>query len=263
MPYIVAVRNTDVNTFFKYMVHLRGLGVRILRGAQAVVFLSAAYRDTVLRTYVPAALREEIAAKSVCIPNGIDPFWHRTACPREDYTPPLHVLYAGVIDKNKNTDATLAAVELLRARGQEVLFTCVGEARDAAAVQALRGKDYVLLLDKADKAALQGIYRQNHVFCMPSLHETFGLVYAEAMSQGLPVLYTRGQGFDGQFPEGEVGFSVDPSDPADIADKLLQCLKDYPARSARAAENSARFNWETIAGRYEALYRGEFSCVSR
>lgn len=40
---------------------------------------------------------------------------------------------------------------------------------------------------------------------MPSHKETFGLVYAEAMSQGLPIIYTKNQGFDGQFPDGYVG----------------------------------------------------------
>src|SRR5690606_14547065 len=30
IPYVVAVRNTDVNTFFKYMIHLRKLGIEIL-----------------------------------------------------------------------------------------------------------------------------------------------------------------------------------------------------------------------------------------
>ena len=29
---------------------------------------------------------------------------------------------------------------------------------------------------------------------MPSKHETFGLVYAEAMTQGLPVIYTKNEG---------------------------------------------------------------------
>ena len=38
------------------------------------------------------------------------------------------------------------------------------------------------------------IYRENDIYVMPSIIETFGLVYAEAMSQGLPVIYTRGQG---------------------------------------------------------------------
>ena len=38
IPYIVAVRNTDVNTF-KYMIHLRSLGIKILRKAERIVFI--------------------------------------------------------------------------------------------------------------------------------------------------------------------------------------------------------------------------------
>ena len=45
---------------------------------------------------------------------------------------------------------------------------------------------------------------------MTSLGESFGLTYAEAMSQGVPVIYSKGQGFDGQFKEGVVGYHVDP-----------------------------------------------------
>lgn len=32
---------------------------------------------------------------------------------------------------------------------------------------------------------------------MPSFKETFGLVYAEALSRFIEVIYTKGQGFDG------------------------------------------------------------------
>ena len=40
--YVVAVRNTDVNFFFRLMPHLRKRGVEILRNAKAVFFLSEA-----------------------------------------------------------------------------------------------------------------------------------------------------------------------------------------------------------------------------
>ena len=43
---------------------------------------------------------------------------------------------------------------------------------------------------------------------MPSRYETFGLVYGEAMSQGLPIIYSKGQGVDGYFKEGTVGYGV-------------------------------------------------------
>ena len=47
IPYGVAVRNTDVNNFFKMMPHLRGRGIKIMLGAKAVFFLSEAYREQV------------------------------------------------------------------------------------------------------------------------------------------------------------------------------------------------------------------------
>lgn len=37
-PYIVAVRDTDLNSFFKYMIYLRPLGQRILREAYKIIF---------------------------------------------------------------------------------------------------------------------------------------------------------------------------------------------------------------------------------
>src|SRR5699024_3580015 len=40
IPYIVTVRNTDINAFFKKRIFLRSRGVKILKNASAVIFLS-------------------------------------------------------------------------------------------------------------------------------------------------------------------------------------------------------------------------------
>ena len=77
---------------------------------------------------------------------------------------------------------------------------------------------------------------------MPSKTETFGLVYAEAMSQGLPVIYTRGQGFDGQFEEGEVGYSVDCKDKKEISMKIIDIINNYDVISRNAINLVDRYN---------------------
>src|SRR5665648_1101837 len=51
IPYIVAVRNTDANIFFRKMIHLRRIGVQILKNADHVIFLSKPYRDEVIQRY--------------------------------------------------------------------------------------------------------------------------------------------------------------------------------------------------------------------
>ena len=80
------------------------------------------------------------------------------------------------------------------------------------------------------------------------------MVYLEAMSQGVPVLYTKGQGFDGQFPEGEVGFSVPCGDTAAQADALCRVMEDYSARSARCIERAREYAWERIARKWMKAY---------
>ena len=62
---------------------------------------------------------------------------------------------------------------------------------------------------------------------MPSFHETFGLVYIEAMSQGLPIIYTKGEGIDGYFKEATVGYSVNPKDVKNIVKKIEMIIHNY------------------------------------
>lgn len=89
---------------------------------------------------------------------------------------------------------------------------------------------------------------------LPSLNETFGLVYAEAMSQGLPVIFTRGQGFDGQFPDGQIGYSVPPKSPSAIADAVEKIARELSPMSHRALRAATRFDWNRITTRYDELY---------
>lgn len=90
---------------------------------------------------------------------------------------------------------------------------------------------------------------------MPSHHETFSLVHAEAMSQGLPVIYSRGQGFDGQFEDGVVGFSVQYDSPEEIAEKVIDIINNYEAISQNCVEKADKFDWDKIAGKYIEIYK--------
>ena len=47
--------------------------------------------------------------------------------------------------------------------------------------------------------------KEHQIFAMPSFNETFGLVYIEALSQNLPILYTKSEGIYKYFEEGHFG----------------------------------------------------------
>jgi L-malate glycosyltransferase len=89
---------------------------------------------------------------------------------------------------------------------------------------------------------------------MPSFNETFGLVYIEAMSQGLPVIYSKGQGIDGYFNEGKVGFSVNPGNISDIATRIENILENYDEMNKNAITAVKEFKWSKIADKYIDIY---------
>lgn len=105
------------------------------------------------------------------------------------------------------------------------------------------------------KEELAAVYEEKDMFIMVSKCESFGLVYAEAMSQGLPVIYSKGQGFDGQFPEGTVGYGVPSTEPQEILHAVEEILQEYEAMSLRCVENSKVFQWETFVSRYYEIYK--------
>lgn len=257
IPYVVAIRNTDVNDFFRLMPHLRSRGVAIMRDAAAVFFLSDAYRKQVFEKYVPQKYHDEIAAKTHIIPNGIDDFWleHAPEKVTKDLSDKkVKLVYAGRIEKNKNIPTTQKAMAILREKGYDVTLTVIGRAADPKEAALVESDPYTTCIPHRPKEELIESYKASDIFVMPSFMESFGLVYAEAMSQGLPVLYSRGQGFDKQFPDGTVGFPVDPNAPSSVAQAIEQVLKRYSEIANHALQNVNRFNWDTICQKYACIY---------
>ncbi len=258
VPYTVTIQNTDIYTFFKKMPHLRGMGRRILRDASAVFFISLPHREETLTKYVKEADREVIRQKSHVIPLGIDKFWLENLAPPRSKPPEgmLRVGYVGEITRNKNIQALARAVELLRARGTEATLDAVGEIVDAGEVRKLSAYPFVTLHKCCPKEELIGHYRRFDLFALVSKRETFGLVCAEAMTQGLPLVYSRGQGFDKQFPDGEAGYPADCRDPQDIVNAIVRVIEQYEALSERCVSQCGRFDWDRVAAAYSEVFSG-------
>lgn len=167
----------------------------------------------------------------------------------------MNIIYAGRIDKNKNITTTQKALEILRKEGYDVRFTVVGKVADKQMFHRIERDRYTEYIPAQPKEKLIELYRKNDIFVMPSFQESFGLVYAEAMSQGLPVVYTRGQGFDGQFPEGTVGHSVAAGVPQEIANAIVDILENLNRYSENAIAGSGKFRWDEITDSYLKIYK--------
>jgi len=259
IPYIVSVRNTDINVFFKYMFHLRGLGRIIINNAKNVIFLSPAYRDFVIQKFVSKKNRQIILNKSYVIPNGIDEYFlkNKFTGQRKIDINFIKIIYVGELYPNKNPETTIKVCELLLKKGYNVKFTIVGEILNRRYHEIISKHSFIEYYPKCPKEELVSHLRASDILVMPSIRETFGLVYAEAMSQGLPVIYSIKQGFEGHFENGVVGYAVKSFDYRDISQKIIDLYNNYELFSERCVSLVDRFDWKTIAEQYAKMYGKE------
>src|SRR5690606_37321135 len=102
-PYIVTIRGTDYNLFFKRLIYLRKRGLQILQNAKMIIFISPSYRQKLFSSTFFKVQRNQLVSSSRVIPNGIDDYWLKNvASRRQEVNSPIQLLYVGRFIKGKN-----------------------------------------------------------------------------------------------------------------------------------------------------------------
>ena len=255
-PYVVTVRSTDLNVFLKYA-FFRKIAEKIVRNSAGILFLSKGYQERFINNYVKASERTQVRKKSRVIPNGLESFWleHQIKQDKKQDEKTIRLICVGVIKKEKNMMTILQVMDDLISKGYATELVVVGSANDLEIYDALQKKEHVQVYDFMKKEELIEKYNQSDIFILPSVNETFGRVYAEALTQGLPVIYTSGQGFDKIFDEGVVGYSTPHQDVERMSDVILKIREQYSEISKRCVQKSALFDWKRITGELEEMYQ--------
>lgn len=157
---------------------------------------------------------------------------------------PARILGVGTISRRKGWDVLVAALASIPAPD----WTCeiVGpDDRDPEAAAALRAQiaaaglaGRIRLTGAMTAEGLHAAYQGADIFCLPSRYEGYGMVAAEAMAHGLPVIATAA----GALPEavGDAGLLVAPDDAPALAAALTRLLTDREEADRRAAASHAR-----------------------
>ncbi|WP_170134855.1 glycosyltransferase family 4 protein [Acuticoccus kandeliae] len=206
-----------------------------LTKAAHVVVTSPHTRDTLVADYgVPQG------AITVAIP-GLDPGW-RQATMRRPVHPPRIVSVASILPR-KGFDTLTAALAAIADLDWQADF--VGSTERApetvaalkAQIEAAGLQDRIRLHGEAEEDAIRALYREASVFALASRYEGFGMVFAEAMASGLPIVATRGGAIPDVVPPA-AGRLVDVDDAGAFAAALRAILTD-PALATRLSEGAA------------------------
>lgn len=257
IPYMVAVRNTDINGFMDKAPHTWLSARKILLNAERIFFISEGLKQKFENHKAVSRILPQIQQKFILLPNGIDDYFLDNISTEKKFT--HNIIYVGDFSNNKNVVRLIRAVLDLRKESgfEDVKLTIVGGGKENGSETEKiisENLDTITYLGKIyDKQELIRQFRQHSIFAMPSIHETFGLVYLEALSQNLACLYTKGQGIDGLFDKS-VGLAVHPLSVDEIKNGLRELIKNRQNYSNESVDFS-EFRWSFIAEKYLNFYK--------
>jgi glycogen synthase len=191
---------------------------------------------------VRAAYKLEIPeGRYSIVPYGIVPVGDEAARPFDVQHAPetLTVLYVGRLEKRKGIADLFAAIPRVVAKIPHVRFIIAGAdnsqadgfftrtgltypAYFASAYPQLTG--WVEFKGAVSEADLQRLYQSCDLFVAPSLYESFGLIYLEAMNYAKPVIGCRAGGIPEVVDHGVNGLLVDPETPIALAKAITDLL---------------------------------------
>ena len=220
---------------------------RMLEACEGVITLSTYAADAIARDlHYP---REKItpigAGPAVNISGSTNTGLDRYAAGR--------ILFVGRDWKRKGGDLLLAAFRIMRQRVPHATLTIVGPTKRPAEDD---GINFIRPLDKdkrADRSKLAMLFRTSSMFCMPSICETWGLVYVEAAQAGVPIVAFRDWALPDIVQDGVTGRLTTDHSPAGLAEAMVELLDD-PRRASemgQAAQKRVRnvLDWPHVVDR--------------
>lgn len=153
------------------------------------------------------------------------------------------LLFVGIDWQRKGLLVLLEAFERLRTDHPDIELTVVG---GVPPIPPPRGVEFV---GRVDPAALDSYYSRADVFVMPTHVEAYGIVFAEALSKGLPCVGTT-QG-NQAWLIGDAGICVLPGNAGALVDALERIVENYAAyreaAGVRAKRLRAVHTWDAVA----------------
>jgi glycosyltransferase involved in cell wall biosynthesis len=259
-PYVLSLRGSDVPGYDTYSLKLRvwhwilkPVTRRIWREANAVVAVSEGLRQLALKTTpsIPISVIYNGINNEVFKPNRLSATNSRRT---------IRLLTVSRLINRKGLEYLFNAVTAIKRHPiqLDIVGTGSSEKRLRDMVVELGLENIVRFHGYQPPAELARLYNEADIFVLPSLSESLGLVFLEAMGCGLPIIATHVGGIPEIVKNNENGILVDAANANQIAKAITTLIYDRPLRKRLAQNNASKirkqFTWDRIAQSYEAVY---------
>lgn len=227
LPFVAGVHNSDLEVLTKplYKFHFKKRLEKALYNAKAVACRSFVIKNKLLKLY------PDFENKTFVCPSGIDESIINFSTHQSFNHSTTKILTCANLIKRKNIDKLILACKDI----QDIELTVIGDGKEKKNLEKLDKN--VIFTGRLEQEKVYAKMQESDIFILPSINETFGMVYLEAMSQGCITVCTKDDGISGIIKDGENGFLTEP-DVENIKKTVLR-IKNLSSESLQTVRQNA------------------------
>ena len=194
------------------------------------------------------------------VPNGVNVGRFATAIPAV-LPAGRHLLFVGRLEERKGFPIAVRAFESLADRYPDLRLLVIGDGSERDAVDTLSppARSRVEMLGRVGDDGLASYLRAADVYIGPATGgESFGIVLAEAMAAGRPIVASDIAGYRDVARDGQEALLVTPGDPSALEAGVRRLLDNAALAKSlgeRGALRAREYDWDTVAQKVLGVYR--------
>lgn len=221
-PLFISIRQTDFYVL-KFRPDLIFITKKQLKYASKIFIIAPFMKAALKKLYNEKFYSEFIEPKIVFLPNTID-LSKFNPKPNQISNKFLTICWLKrKVVKRKNLYRLLLAIKRIENIELEIIGHGDYEKKVRLWIKKLNLENRVKVLGFIPNEKIPDYLSSAKAFLMPSLSETFGVAYAEALACGVPIMYSKNTGFDGLFDN--IGTCVNPRSIEDIKNGIIELIE--------------------------------------
>lgn len=254
VPHIVTVHGQDFQNTINRNEKCRKALFKVMNKVDSIITVSNKLKNVVKN--------EDFYKKIVVINNGICKEFIEDTSHKNHENQNIKILSVSNLKKTKGIQLNIKAINNLKNKYPNIQYDIIGkgeyEPELKNLVEKLHLQKHVNFLGKIEHEDVINFMKEYDIFSLPSYSEGFGMVYIEAMSQGVASIGVKGEGIEDVIVHGYNGFLVDRENVDSLESTLETLIKDIKLRNDIGLKGKEtvinNFTWDCNAKKVIQLY---------